>query len=159
MVDNAGCFRVGVDGISKINYSMVEFQLELCRVFKDVKQTLGEMSVGDFTCFSLELPDLNNDGIPDNEKQKSCIPDGTYPVIRHRSEKFGDCFWVQNVPGRDAILIHGGTHYGHTHGCILPGTFQRDITKDGLPDNVESKKALAGLLKFNITSIKIWTRP
>ena len=136
-----------------------EYQLDLCRIWKDEKQTLGEMSVGDFKCFSLELPDLNNDGIENNETRRSCIPDGVYRVERYISAKFKECFWVKNVPGRQAILIHAGTHKDHTLGCILPGTNQKDITGDGLLDNVESKKALTELLKYNITSIKVWTRP
>lgn len=135
-----------------------EVQLELCRVWKGKNQTLGEMTVGDFKCYSLELPDLNNDGIENNEVRKSCIPDGTYRVERYISAKFGECFWVKNVPGRSAILIHAGTHKDHTLGCILPGTEQKDITGDGLLDNIGSKLALKGLLNYNITSIKVWTR-
>lgn len=139
--------------------------LELCRIYKGKRQTLGQFDVindaGEivFTCFTLELPDLNNDGIENNEKRQSCIPDGEYPVVHHNSPKFGACFWVKDVPGRDAILIHPGTHKDHTLGCILPGTEQKDITGDGLLDNVGSKKAMAELLKYDITKIKIYTRP
>lgn len=135
-----------------------EFQLDLCRIWKDVKQTLGELSVGEFTGCSLELPDKNNDGIANNEVQQSCIPDGIYPVTKENHKKFGWCFRVHDVPGRSGVLIHSGTNYHHTLGCILPGMDQKDIDGDGLLDNVSSKKALAAMCEYNITSIKIWTR-
>lgn len=129
----------------------------LTRIFKDEKQTLGELSVDDLTLFTLELPDLNDDGIEDNETRASCIADGIYPVIRHTSPKFGECFWVKEVPGRSAILIHPGNYHWHTLGCILLGMNQKDMNNDGLIDNVSSKKAMSKLLKYDITEIEIKT--
>ena len=129
----------------------------LYRKFKDDKQTLGELQVDDFSCFTLELPDLNNDGIEGNEVRKSCIPDGTYRVTRHTSPKFGKTFWIRNVHGRSAILIHPGNYYYHTLGCVLVGTDQKDMNKDGLIDNVSSTKAMKKLLEYDITEIEITT--
>lgn len=129
----------------------------LTRIFKDKKQTLGEISVEDLTLFTLELPDLNDDGIEGNETRKSCIPDGTYPVFAHTSPKFGKCFWVKEVPGRSAILIHPGNYHWHTLGCILVGMDQKDMNHDGLIDNVSSKKAMAKLLEYDIDEIEIKT--
>lgn len=132
---------------------------ELCRVWLDEKQTLGEITCEDVTVFSLELPNLNNDGIPDNERRQSCIPDGTYKCTRENHKKFGWCYRLHDVPGRDGVLIHSGVTYEHTLGCILPALDQKDLNKDGLLDNVSSKAALAKLTALNFTSIKIWTRP
>lgn len=131
----------------------------LTRVFKDDKQTLGEITCGDVTVFSLELPDLNNDGIPNNERQKSCIPDGLYRTTLENHKKFGWCYRVHGVPGRDGVLIHSGTNFTHTLGCILPGLSQKDLNGDRLLDNVSSKAALAELVKCNFGSIEITTRP
>jgi hypothetical protein len=147
---------------------MKEYTLELCRVFDDEKQTLGQFDVVDestsllsmppqpcirFTCFCLELPWKNN------EFQVSCIPAGEYRVVKHVSKKFGECFWIKDIPNRSAVLIHGGTNFKHTLGCILPAMDQSDLDKDGHLDNTSSKKALAELLKYNITKIKIYYRP
>lgn len=132
---------------------------ELCRVWLDEKQTLGEITCGDVTVFSLELPDLNNDGIPDNERRQSCIPEGTYKCTRENHKKFGWCYRLHDVPGRDGVLIHSGTNYTHTLGCILPALNQKDLNDDGLLDNVSSRAALAKLTALNFTEIKIWTRP
>lgn len=136
---------------------------ELCRVYKNDKQTLGQIDIFNkgkllFTCFSLELPDLNNDGIENNERQKSCIPDGTYKLTKENHKKFGWCYRVHNVPGRDGVLIHSGTNFTHTLGCILPATNQKDLNGDGELDNTESRKALAKLVEYDLTEITIYTR-
>jgi hypothetical protein len=130
---------------------------KLTRISKTDKQTLGQLDVGDLSIFTLELPDLNNDGIPNNEVRKSCIPEGIYPVVRHNSPKFGETFWVKDVPGRSAILIHPGNYYYHTLGCILTGMDQKDMNKDGLIDNVSSTKAMEKLLEYDITELEVVT--
>ena len=61
----------------------------LTRNWKDKKQTLGQLDVGDLTLYTLELPDL------DNQRRISCIPEGTYRVVTHNSRKFGKCFWLE----------------------------------------------------------------
>ena len=129
----------------------------LTRTDSGPKQTLGSISINDLTLFTLELPNLNNDGIEGNEVRKSCIPDGIYPVFAHTSLKFGKCFWIKEVPGRSAILIHPGNYYYHTLGCILVGLKQKDMNNDGLIDNQSSKAAMKELLKHEITEIEIIT--
>lgn len=151
-----------------------KYYAELCRTYKNDKQTLGQIDVIDgsvvlmsmppkpnivFTCFSLELPDKNNDGIADNEVRESCIPDGEYEMTLEDHPKFGWCYRLHNVPGRSGVLMHSGTNFTHTLGCILPGTDQKDLNKDGELDNTASKAALAKLVEFKLTRIKIWTRP
>lgn len=130
---------------------------KLFRIFKDEKQTLGEIQIGDLSLFTLELPDLNNDGIDNNEVRKSCIPEGVYRVKKHNSPKFGKTFWVKDVPGRSAILIHPGNYHYHTLGCILVGLDQEDLNGDGLIDNKSSKKAMGFLLEYDITELEIVT--
>ncbi len=98
----------------------------------------------------LELPDKGNSvGI-------SCIPEGTYDVVKFTSPSKGKCFSVLSVPGRSAILIHKGNYAVgkkvDTQGCILPGLYFTDINKDGLIDvagSTESMKLLLNLLPDN----------
>lgn len=127
----------------------------LIRTMKEDRQTLGELQVGDFKCYTLELPDLNNDGIEGNEVRKSCIPDGTYPVKAHTSPKFGRTFWIKEVPGRTAILIHAGNFHRHTLGCVLVGSDHKDVNDDGYLDVVNSKKTMEQLIKFDIDEIEV----
>jgi hypothetical protein len=69
---------------------------------------------------TLELPNL------DNQRQISCIPQGDYVVTKTNSPKFGECFRVNDVIGRDHILIHVGNFLKDSTGCILIGTKLND---------------------------------
>lgn len=70
---------------------------------------------GNPLCLTCELP------WNDNHPQTSCIPAGTYKVIRHNSPDHPDTWEVMNVPGRSAILIHNGNTKLDSRGCILVG--------------------------------------
>jgi hypothetical protein len=121
-------------------------------------QTLGTLHIVDennasiYYASTLELP------WKDNKNRISCIPIGTYPVIKHISPKFGECFWIQDVPGRSEILIHKGNFYTDILGCILPGADFTDINGDDYLDVVSSGDTMEELLmllpdKFKITII------
>ena len=108
-------------------------------------QTLGSLVVFDgkeilLKVLTLELPDLGN------QKNISCIPEGKYKVHRIYSPKFGNCFHLQDVPGRSAILIHRGNYTKDTRGCILVGMNHIDIDSDGLKDVSDSTTAMNKLL-------------
>jgi hypothetical protein len=70
-----------------------------------------------------ELPWV--EGIP----SISCIPVGTYSCEWAQSPRFGWCYHVRKVPGRNDILIHVGNFIGNFRkglttdvlGCILLG--------------------------------------
>lgn len=67
-------------------------------------------------CMTLELP------WKDNKPDVSCIPAGTYEVVRYASPSHGyDVFLVKGVPGRSYIEIHKGNTVADTHGCIVVG--------------------------------------
>lgn len=95
-------------------------------------------------CVTLERPWL------DNQRNVSCIPAGTYRCTKYRSEKFDDCVYVHDVPGRDGILIHAGNVIADTEGCILVG---KSFSPAGI---LKSRQALSDLLvllpsTFNLT--------
>lgn len=106
------------------------------------KQVLGQLQVGGIIFRTLEL------GWHNNEKRVSCIPKGTYDVVKRTSPKYGQHFHILNVPNRDYILIHHGNFYTDILGCILVGTQHTDINGDGLRDVVNSKVAMAQLVKL-----------
>ena len=111
-------------------------------------QTLGTLELFDttgksiFSCKTLELPWL------ENQKQKSCIPKGTYKVTARSSPKFGSHFYVTNVPSRDLILIHHGNYNTDIQGCILVGSGHTDINGDKILDITSSKVTMQKLLKI-----------
>lgn len=121
----------------------------------DKRQTLGTLCVLNnyetilYSCKTLELP------WNDNKKNNSCIPLGTYKVDKYNSQKFGLCFKLRNVPGREGILIHAGNYNSQTQGCILVGERFKDIDSDRLTDITNSKKTLNELLDLLPSSFQI----
>ena len=118
--------------------------------------TLGAMEYGEFTCYTLELPWINN------QQNISCIPAGTYECEKHVSPKFGDCILIKNVAGRTDVLIHYGNFTGDTLGCILVGESIADIDRDGIMDVASSKRTLEGLMmalpdKFEIVINRLFS--
>jgi hypothetical protein len=84
-------------------------------IFKE-NFTIGRIFINDiFFCYTLELPWV------DNQKRKSCIPEGEYICQAYSSEKHPNVVELQNVPDRSKILIHAGNYPKDTLGCILVG--------------------------------------
>ena len=70
---------------------------------------------GKHVCKTIELP------WKENERRVSCIPEGEYFLKRRRSQKFGWHLHLQDVPGRDLILIHPANDAKkELLGCIAP---------------------------------------
>lgn len=93
---------------------------------------LGDQQV----CYSIELPWRNN------QQQVSCIPEGSYPILKRYSKRFGWHLHLQNVPGRSMILIHPANNaIKELRGCIAPVT---RITGEGMGS--DSAKALQKLM-------------
>lgn len=80
--------------------------------------TNGDLLVdGQKLCHSIELPWL------DNMPRKSCIPEGTYPLVKRTSKKYGRHILVTDVPERSLILIHPANDaLKELAGCIAPVT-------------------------------------
>lgn len=129
----------------------------LTRTFQGTN-TLGQLDIIDGnrsvidTLFTLELPWKNN------ERRVSCIPIGTYRLKLHTSPKFGQCYWVKDVPNRDAILIHPANYTRQLLGCIAVGLDHKDIDKDGELDLTSSRKAMDQILKYKLTELEIIER-
>lgn len=90
-------------------------------------------------CVTLEDP--NNS----NKQGVSCIPTGTYEVSKHNGYKYQNVWIVENVPNREAILIHNGNTIKDTQGCILVGSLFGYLWD--LPAIIDSQKALNKLRK------------
>lgn len=115
----------------------MEQTVTITRFSDDGKQTLGNLSVGSFTCKTLERPWLNN------ENDISCIPKGTYKCTYTLSlSHLGWTYAIQNVPQRSGIRIHAGNDYMDSEGCILLGTGYGDINGDTEADIINSKDTI-----------------
>jgi hypothetical protein len=72
---------------------------------------------GERICHTIELPWVNN------ERQKSCIPEGRYELTKRTSAKYGAHVLVNRVPNRSLILIHPANDAKtELRGCIAPVT-------------------------------------
>lgn len=95
--------------------------VKLIRIHSDLFCTRGVLKYGrQVLCHTLELPWRSND------KNVSCIPVGTYSVIKAASPRFGECFYLRDVPARSGILIHVGNSVADTRGCLLVGLDAND---------------------------------
>lgn len=72
---------------------------------------------GVYLCAAIELPWVNN------ERQKSCIPEGSYELTKRTSAKYGQHLLVNKVPNRSLILLHPANNARtELRGCIAPVT-------------------------------------
>lgn len=90
---------------------------KLIRYHFGLRATLGilKLNVAHSPIYTLELP------WRENAADISCIPVGSYKVTPYSSEKFPNVYQINNVPGRDSILLHVGNSPTDTHGCVLLG--------------------------------------
>lgn len=106
-------------------------------------ETLGSFYWdGRMLCKTMELP------WKQNQRSISCIPEGTYKVIKQppKETRPYPYFRLPNVPGRSGILIHKISYVSGLKGCIGVGKEFADLNKDGVPDIIRSGEALQELI-------------
>jgi Family of unknown function (DUF5675) len=77
-----------------------------------------------------------------NQHGISCIPEGIYQCAPHSGARFKNVWEVEDVPSRDAILIHAGNTIKDTRGCVLVGARRGVGLLNGLPFITDSEKTL-----------------
>jgi Family of unknown function (DUF5675) len=89
--------------------------IELQRWYRD-GWTEGMILIkGVVVCRSIEL------GWANNERNKSCVPEGVYPMSIIQHPKHGECLRLDGVKGRSGILIHvANDAQKELRGCIAP---------------------------------------
>src|SRR6187551_2557116 len=117
--------------------------------------TLGVLVVGDVALSTIEkpwIPGLLEGGM----KGVSCVPRGTYRLVRHDTEAHprtwalvNEALNVFHLPGpsvpptaRTAVLIHSANFAHELRGCIAPGT-RTGRDSEGRYMVQESRKAFA----------------
>ena len=98
--------------------------------------TLGKLTVGDWSCYTIERP------WKDNQSNVSCIPEGTYKCEPFSGDRFKDVVQILDVPGRTFILFHVANFPHDIEGCIGGG--DRFVSDALEPAVYNSKKTLAG---------------
>lgn len=96
-------------------------------------------------CQAIELPWL------DNQRNRSCIPEGRYELKKGMNHRHGLHIRVTNVPGRDGILFHPANDASRDlKGCIAPVSV---LTGPG--KGIRSRLATN---KFNALLLEAWAR-
>lgn len=123
---------------------------KLTRIDSSDQGTFGVLITDSgFTCRTGELP------WHDNQADRSCIPPGKYNVTWRFSAKHGDCYHVENVPGRTNVEIHSANLMGDKDkgfqcqllGCIAPGL---TVGRIGMQKAVLSSRAALGELELDL---------
>lgn len=114
--------------------------------------TIGRMSINGVKCFTLELPDRNN------QPDVSCIPPGIYDYYKRESPKNGPVLELRDVPERTYIQIHAGNFTRQIQGCILVGDSVKYLDGDDVPDVTNSRNTLQKVLDAAGDSGKIHIR-
>ena len=98
--------------------------LTLTRIAKRADYTIGRLEDenGVKICDTLEPKYRDYKGGELKVPRKSAVPEGTYPVVVTKSQKFGKYLpLLVGVPGFEGIRIHSGNTVNDTEGCILVG--------------------------------------
>ncbi len=117
--------------------------------------TLGLLTVGDLTLCTIERPWVPGVG-KGGAKGVSCVPPGTYRLVRHDTEAHPETWALVNealdvvhLPGdspsphaRTAVLIHAGNFPFESRGCVLPGV-RAGKDEKGRPMVVSSRAAMS----------------
>jgi hypothetical protein len=120
--------------LDRLNGKTTNSIVTLKRFRDDGVQSLGDLTIGSFSCKTLERP------WKDNKSNISCIPKGTYQVKWTFSPRlFKSTYEVQNVPGRSGIRWHKGNYFFNVDGCILLGTEYGDLNHDKWADILNSE--------------------
>lgn len=106
------------------------------RAYRKNVVTSRVLKDGQFVCFAFELPWRNN------QRQISCIPEGTYMAVKQKKQGLGDILRLSSVPGRSGVLVHVANSTKEILGCIAPVT-SLDLSR---PGGNESRAAVASLL-------------
>lgn len=103
---------------------------------------VGRLTFKEFECFTLELPDL------DNQVNISCIPDGLHPARKRFSP--GKKIWVVeylDIPNRTYIQMHPGNFTRQILGCQAIGDGIKWLDGDSILDVTNSGPTFDLLMK------------
>ena len=112
---------------------------------------------GDFICYSLERPWLNN------KPNESCVPEGEYELKYHRYKGRLDTYaligeTVSHFPSdkqRNLILIHPANQVHELQGCIATGTTKLSGEGRMVKSFDAHKKLINTIISKNIDTITI----
>lgn len=126
-------------------------ELTLTRTVFLEDRTIGELSVGDFHCYTLEDA-VRPEGI--KIRGETAIPAGRYAIMVTMSPRFNRRLpLLMGVPNFSGVRIHGGNRPAHTEGCILVGSRYDERTHEisgNCTDEITRMLSACGYSHINI---------
>jgi|SRR5262249_30959955 len=125
-----------------------EFKVVVNRKHPFASGIIGEMFVnGTFVCYTLELAWLWN------EKDKSCVPPGTYQGFVRTDHKDKWRIQLEGIPGnREGVQIHIGNFPRDIKGCVLVGN---SYSPDAVHDSAAAYEKLKSAYRHSPGSISV----
>lgn len=118
-------------------------RVTLQRYKGDNNQTTGVLMIFDYKGWPVYASPCIERGYRDNQRNVSNVPMGIYPLILEWSPKFEMYLWeLKDVPNRSECKIHAANYWKQLNGCISPGSYLKDLNKDGYQDVAASKRSL-----------------
>ncbi len=78
-------------------------------------------------------------GWRDNQKNISCVPAGTYDLVKEYSGKFKCELWeAKGIPDRSECKFHSANYWDQLNGCFSPGEARLNIGHDTELDMIYS---------------------
>lgn len=79
-------------------------------------------------------------GWRNNQRNISCVPEGTYDLVLEYSNRFRKDLWeLKGVPNRSECKFHVANYWRQLNGCLSLGNKHVDIDHDGDPDVTSSR--------------------
>ena len=138
-------------------------KLELNRIILSEDYTMGRLFIdGMYFCDTLEDKDRGlhqNDPLEDIKATKvygqTAIPKGTYNVTYDWSNHFQQFMpHIDDVPGFEGILIHGGNKVEDTFGCVLVGEYDENHEGHLKFGSKEYSERLRGMIQLYLKTNK-----
>jgi hypothetical protein len=136
--------------------------LTLIRDYKGIDCSQGKLTLPGYGAETMERPWKPHPTAPCGQKGVSCVPVGTYKLVRHNSENHPRTWalvnpdlwvyhWDEDVPvyqhdiARTLVLIHPANIASELRGCIAPGRARSVDATNGRRSIIQSRIAMADL--------------
>jgi len=118
----------------------MKLTVEIFRTFQDKKQTSGICTIFNEDRFALFSTVCLERGWQNNERNVSCLPKGSYPLVLEHSNRFGKDLWeIKESEPRTECKFHSASFWHDLNGCISLGVRYKHIDTDDYLDLSYSK--------------------
>jgi hypothetical protein len=117
--------------------------IKVHRFWQDKNQSSGTCVILNEDLFPLFSSLSLERGWQDNKTMVSCVPIGTYKLVKEYSSRFKQDLWeLKGVPGRSECKFHAANYWSQLNGCIALGLRAKKINSDTYIDITASGETM-----------------